>query len=223
MKAKSALQSLRQGIVICDAKGCVVHVNAAYAEFTGIRPEKIRGKRIRDVRVGSLVPKVLRTGEAIEGVYKSDGERSYFASVYPIYEAGEKKGTVSIVTTLEQSRARKRPGGGTLKERVREFERQEIRRTLLLYDDNLEGKKQAAEAWAFRCPRCTARWRANKRAEKANAAGLKEGMLHGQRTEDGIFTLCRGRVRSSNRLIFRFRFALPYGVPMFRLDDRAEI
>lgn len=146
MKAKSALQSLRQGIVICDAKGCVVYVNAAYAEFTGIRPEKIRGKRIRDVRVGSLVPKVLRTGEAIEGVYKSDGERSYFASVYPIYEAGEEKGTVSIVTTLEQSRARKRPGGGTLKERVREFERQEIRRTLLLYDDNLEGKKQAAEA-----------------------------------------------------------------------------
>lgn len=146
MKAKSALQSLRQGIVICDAKGCVVYVNAAYAEFTGIRPEKIRGKRIRDVRVGSLVPKVLRTGEAIEGVYKSDGERSYFASVYPIYEAGEKKGTVSIVTTLEQSRARKRPGGGTLKERVREFERQEIRRTLLVYDDNLEGKKQAAEA-----------------------------------------------------------------------------
>lgn len=146
MKAKSALQSLRQGIVICDAKGCVVYVNAAYAEFTGIRPEEIRGKRIRDVRVGSLVPKVLRTGEAIEGVYKSDGERSYLASVYPIYEAGEKKGTVSIVTTLEQSRARKRPGGGTLKERVREFERQEIRRTLLLYDDNLEGKKQAAEA-----------------------------------------------------------------------------
>lgn len=146
MKAKSALQSLRQGIVICDAKGCVVYVNAAYAEFTGIRPEKIRGKRIRDVRVGSLVPKVLRTGEAIEGVYKSDGERSYFASVYPIYEAGEKKGTVSIVTTLEQSRARKRPGGGTLKERVREFEQQEIRRALLLYDDNLEGKKQAAEA-----------------------------------------------------------------------------
>ena len=146
MKAKSALQSLRQGIVICDAKGCVVYVNAAYAEFTGIRPEEIRGKRIRDVRVGSLVPKVLRTGEAIEGVYKSDGERNYFASVYPIYEAGEKKGTVSIVTTLEQSRARKRPGGGTLKERVREFERQEIRRTLLLYDDNLEGKKQAAEA-----------------------------------------------------------------------------
>ena len=146
MKAKSALQSLRQGIVICDAKGCVVYVNAAYAEFTGIRPEKIRGKRIRDVRVGSLVPKVLRTGEAIEGVYKSDGERSYFASVYPIYEAGEEKGTVSIVTTLEQSRARRRPGGGTLKERVREFERQEIRRTLLLYDDNLEGKKQAAEA-----------------------------------------------------------------------------
>ena len=146
MKAKSALQSLRQGIVICDAKGCVVYVNAAYAEFTGIRPEKIRGKRIRDVRVGSLVPKVLRKGEAIEGVYKSDGERSYFASVYPIYEAGEKKGTVSIVTTLEQSRARRRPGGGTLKERVREFERQEIRRTLLLYDDNLEGKKQAAEA-----------------------------------------------------------------------------
>lgn len=146
MKAKSALQSLRQGMVICDAEGCVVYVNAAYAEFTGIRPEKIRGKRIRDVRVGSLVPKVLRTGEAIEGVYKSDGERSYFASVYPIYEAGEKKGTVSIVTTLEQSRARKRPGGGTLKERVREFEQQEIRRTLLLYDDNLEGKKQVAEA-----------------------------------------------------------------------------
>ena len=183
MKAKSALQSLRQGIVICDAKGCVVYVNAAYAEFTGIRSEEIRGKRIRDVRVGSLVPKVLRTGEAIEGVYKSDGERSYFASVYPIYEAGEKKGTVSIVTTLEQSRARKRPGGGTLKERVREFERQEIRRTLLLYDDNLEGKKQAAEALVFRCPRCTARWRANKRAEKSECSRAER--RDAPRTENG--------------------------------------
>lgn len=198
MKAKSALQSLRQGIVICDAKGCVVYVNAAYAEFTGIRPEKIRGKRIRDVRVGSLVPKVLRTGEAIEGVYKSDGERSYFASVYPIYEAGEKKGTVSIVTTLEQSRARKRPGGGTLKERVREFERQEIRRTLLLYDDNLEGKKQAAEALDRVAVHAVQQdGEQIKGRKKANAAGLKEGMLHGQRTEEGIFTLCRGRVRSA--------------------------
>ena len=198
MKAKSALQSLRQGIVICDAKGCVVYVNAAYAEFTGIRPEEIRGKRIRDVRVGSLVPKVLRTGEAIEGVYKSDGERSYFASVYPIYEAGEKKGTVSIVTTLEQSRAHKRPGGGTLKERVREFERQEIRRTLLLYDDNLEGKKQAAEALGISLSTLYSKMESKSKGEKkANAVGLKEGMLHGQRTEDGIFTLCRGRVRSA--------------------------
>lgn len=183
MKAKSALQSLRQGIVICDAKGCVVYVNAAYAEFTGIRPEEIRGKRIRDVRVGSLVPKVLRTGEAIEGVYKSDGERSYFASVYPIYEAGEKKGTVSIVTTLEQSRARRRPDGGTLKERVREFERQEIRRTLLLYDDNLGAKSRPQKRWAFRCPRCTARWRANKRAEKSECSGAER--RDASRTENG--------------------------------------
>ena len=180
MKAKSALQSLRQGIVICDAKGCVVYVNAAYAEFTGIRPEEIRGKRIRDVRVGSLVPKVLRTGEAIEGVYKSDGERSYFASVYPIYEAGEKKGTVSIVTTLEQSRARKRPGGGTLKERVREFERQEIRcSTTTIW----RAKSRPQKRWAFRCPRCTARWRANKRAKKSECSGAER--RDASRTENG--------------------------------------
>lgn len=186
MKAKSALQSLRQGIVICDAKGCVVYVNAAYAEFTGIRPEEIRGKRIRDVRVGSLVPKVLRTGEAIEGVYKSDGERSYFASVYPIYEAGEKKGTVSIVTTLEQSRARKRPGGGTLKERVREFRRQS--------GGQKAGRRSAGH---FAVHAVQQDGEQIKGRKKANAAGLKEGMLHGQRTEDGIFTLCRGRVRSA--------------------------
>ena len=131
-------------------------------------------------------------------MYKSDGERSYFASVYPIYEAGEKKGTVSIVTTLEQSRARKRPGGGTLKERVREFERQEIRRTLLLYDDNLEGKKQAAEALGISLSTLYSKMESQiKGRKKANAAGLKEGMLHGQRTKDGIFTLCRGRVRSA--------------------------
>lgn len=173
MKAKSALQSLRQGIVICDAKGCVVYVNAAYAEFTGIRPEEIRGKRIRDVRVGSLVPKVLRTGEAIEGVYKSDGERSYFASVYPIYEAGEKKGTVSIVTTLEQSRARRRPGSGTLKERVREFERQEIGGRCCSTTTIWRAKSRPQKRWAFRCPRCTARWRANKRAEKSECSGAE--------------------------------------------------
>lgn len=180
MKAKSALQSLRQGIVICDAKGCVIYVNAAYAEFTGIHPEKICGKRIRDVRVGSLVPKVLRTGEAIEGVYKSDGERSYFASVYPIYEAGEKKGH-----GVHRDDAGAEPGTQTPRRRDTQGARARVR-----------AAGDPADAAALR--RQSGGQKAGRRSvghfavhavqqdgeqikgrKKANAAGLKEGMLHG--------------------------------------------
>ena len=171
MKAKSALQSLRQGIVICDAKGCVVYVNAAYAEFTGIRPEKIRGKRIRDVSVGSLVPKVLRTGEAIEGVYKSDGERSYFASVYPIHDAQGARARVRAAGDSADAAALRRQSGG-----------------------QKAGRRSAGH---FAVHAVQQDGEQIKGRKKANAAGLKEGMLHGQRTEDGIFTLCRGRVRSA--------------------------
>lgn len=146
MKMISVLQSLQQGIVICDTQGRVVYINGAYASFAGISPEDVYGKKLKDVRVGSLVPKVLKTGKAIEGIYKYDGEQNYFANIYPIYEAGACKGTISIITTLEQSKAQKIARNKTLKERVREFERQEIQNMLLVHEDSLEGKKKAAKA-----------------------------------------------------------------------------
>lgn len=145
MKMTSALQSLRQGVVICDKAGRVIYINEAYSEFTGISSDEVIGKKLQDVRVGSLVPKVLKTGNAIEGVYKSDGKQNYFASIYPMREGDELIGTISIITTLDQSQKKQGSRNKTLKDRVREFERQEIQTMLLEYGDSLEAKKRVAQ------------------------------------------------------------------------------
>ncbi len=144
MKMISILQSLQQGIVICDRLGRVSYMNDAYLDFMKITREEAYGKKLQDIRVNSLVPKVLNSRQAIEGIYKNDGFRSYFANIYPLIEEDELKGTISIITTMEQSKEQKKSLGKTLKERVAEFEKKEILDMILIYGDSVEAKKKIA-------------------------------------------------------------------------------
>ena len=145
MKAKDVLQSLQQGLVICDRRGCVVYCNEAYSNFVEHTLKEMYGQPLKSFRPGALVPKVLQTKRAIEGVYRQENTQEYFANIYPIMENGYIQGTVSIITTMEQERLEEETRCLTLKERVNNFERQQIQKMLAVYGDTVEGKKRAAK------------------------------------------------------------------------------
>ena len=73
MRVNSLLESLRQGVLICDRQGRVVYMNEAYAAFTGPDPEAAKGRKITELRAGARVPEVLKSGKAVEGVIRREG------------------------------------------------------------------------------------------------------------------------------------------------------
>ena len=145
MKATSVLQSLKQGILICDSRGKIIFFNEAYGELIGEKLELIRGQSILKFRHHALAPQVLKTGEPVEGVIRREGNQEYFASVYPIIEDGRIFGCISIVTTLVSHQLKTSAKELTLEERVRRFEKQEIQAEVDLQGGGVEGKKRAAE------------------------------------------------------------------------------
>lgn len=145
MQMVSIFGSLKQGILICGRNAEIVYFNAAYGDYIGQDLETVKGKKITDYRMHAMIPKVLKSGEAIEGVIRREGNQEYFASVYPIIEEGIVKGSISIVTTLAQYKLKITCSNLTLEERVRQFERQEIEAAVLLHGGGVEGKKKAAK------------------------------------------------------------------------------
>lgn len=145
MQLGTIFQSLQQGILLCDANARILYFNEAYGEFIGQKLDQVRGKPITDFRPHALVAAVIRSGKAKEGVIRREKNQEYFASVYPLTERGDVRGTISIVTTMTHHQLRVRAKNQTLEERVRIFEQQEIEAELAVYGHDLAGKKKAAE------------------------------------------------------------------------------
>lgn len=146
MHTKSVLQSLRQGILICDSQARILYFNESYGEFIGQKLEEVKGKPITDYRKHALAPEVIESGRLVEGVIRREGNQDYFASVYPIVEGNRISGSISIVTTLAAHQLKISRKNQTLEERVRQFEKQEIQAEISYYGQGLEGKKKAAKA-----------------------------------------------------------------------------
>lgn len=146
MDTKTVLNSMQQGVLICNAKGRILYFNDAYGDYIGQKLEEVKGKPITDYRNQALIPKVIRTGEAVEGKIRREANQEYFASVYPILEDDRVLGTISIVTTLIQYKLKADRTNLTLEEKVRRFERQEIQDALSIYGNHMEGKRAAAKA-----------------------------------------------------------------------------
>ena len=100
MFVKDALQSMQQGILICNSQGRIIFFNEAYGVFIGCSLEEAKGKSVTDFRKNAMVPEVIKSQIAIEGMIRQEGNQEYFASIYPIIESGEFQGTISVVTTL---------------------------------------------------------------------------------------------------------------------------
>lgn len=135
---------MQQGVLVCDRNGRVIYCNQAYADFAKIPLKEMQGRPIKKLRQGALVPQVLQSGQAIEGAYRREENQEYFVNIYPILEESRVVGTVSIVTSLKIRKLEEETIGKTLKERVAEFEKSQIRQMIEIYGDTVEGKKRVA-------------------------------------------------------------------------------
>lgn len=144
MHSRSVLQAIRQGILICDRNSRIVYFNQAYQDYIGISLEESKGHRITEYREGAMAPEVIRTQIPVEGMLRQEQGQEYFASVYPIFEEDQVRGSISIVTSVDQSRSQTGQKKGTLEERVREFERREITHMMELYGSDMTAKKRIA-------------------------------------------------------------------------------
>ncbi len=63
----------------------------------------IEGCKLRELRPGARLPGVLEVGKPILHITRQEIQDFYFVNMYPIYEDGELKGGVSVVTFLEDA------------------------------------------------------------------------------------------------------------------------
>ena len=105
--ARNVFDAMREGITIIDTEGRIVFGNQAYRNFlnkeAGGDIGPIEGYILRDLRPGARLPDVLVKGEPILHITRQEIQDFYFVNMYPIYEDGELKGGVSVVTFLEDA------------------------------------------------------------------------------------------------------------------------
>ena len=105
--ARAVFDAMREGITIIDTEGRIVFGNRAYREFlnkeAGGDIGPIEGCKLRELRPGARLPGVLEAGKHILHITRQEIQDFYFVNMYPIYEDGELKGGVSVVTFLEDA------------------------------------------------------------------------------------------------------------------------
>ena len=100
---KKIMNSVEQGILVCDEEGRIEFFNDSYGEFVGRRLEEVKGMYLTELRPGAVAPSVLKTGEPIRSMHRRENDKDYFADIYPIKVNGNNVGTVSIVTYVDRA------------------------------------------------------------------------------------------------------------------------
>lgn len=145
MNSLSALHAIKQGILICDRSSRIIYFNDAYAEYIGVDLEEAKGHKLVEYRTKARAPEVVKTGIPMEGILRQEGDYTYYASVYPIVEDNEIRGSISIVTSIEQSKKQIMQKKGTLQERVKAFEKKEIQCMMSIYGSDVSAKRKIAK------------------------------------------------------------------------------
>ena len=105
--ARAVFDAMREDITIIDTEGRIVFGNRAYREFlnkeAGGDIGPIEGCKLQELRPGARLPGVLEVGKPILHITRQEIQDFYFVNMYPIYEDGELKGGVSVVTFLEDA------------------------------------------------------------------------------------------------------------------------
>ena len=96
--------SLNEGLLIADADGFVQYVNKQYLRIIGRQVDEILFRKLAEVRPGAMLPSVIKTGQAMNGVYRTDGKVEYIVDMSPIVVAGEIIGGVSIIRDITEAK-----------------------------------------------------------------------------------------------------------------------
>lgn len=147
MKILAAFQAVNQGILICDDSCHITFFNKAYEDHIGVSLKIACGKPLSEYLPEDRVPEVIETGTALEGLYTEKNGKGCFMNIYPVFEDGRITGSISILNYVDLIR-RQMPEEihqGTLAERVRVFEAEEIRYMMATNGCDVTTKKEIAK------------------------------------------------------------------------------
>lgn len=99
---QSILMSIHDGVLVIDKEGIVRLINPEYTRITGVAPEKIIGKRLKDVRPQAQLVDVLNDGKERVGIYRKEGNVEYVVDMAPILNQKEIIGAVSVCKGLTE-------------------------------------------------------------------------------------------------------------------------
>ena len=77
MQVHSILESLQQGILICDQHSRIVFFNQVYSDFIGVPLEIAKGHKITEYRKSAIAPEVIWSGIPVEGMVRREGMQEY--------------------------------------------------------------------------------------------------------------------------------------------------
>ena len=96
------LDSLHDGVLIADKNGIIKYTNPAYTRITEVSGEDIIEKPLSEVRTGSRLPHVIKTGEKLLRVPRKVGDAEYIVNMVPIIESNEIIGGISILNEITE-------------------------------------------------------------------------------------------------------------------------
>ncbi len=101
--SKMTFDCLSEGILMIDRDGIVRYVNPAYSSITKVSYEAIVGKVLAEVRPGSRLSDVVRTGQAILRAPRFFDGVGYMTNMCPIRDAdGQIVGGISTVIQMQE-------------------------------------------------------------------------------------------------------------------------
>lgn len=99
---KIILDSLHDGVLIADRECIVKYINPAYTRITSIENEEIIGKLLSEIRTGSRLPNVIKSGNKLLGIPRKEGDYEYIVNIVPIIEEGKIVGGISILNEITE-------------------------------------------------------------------------------------------------------------------------
>ncbi|WP_421617520.1 sigma-54 interaction domain-containing protein [Brevibacillus sp. TJ4] len=99
---QAIIHSIHDGVLVIDRDEIVRLINPEYTRITGVKPEMIIGKPLREVRPGAQLVETLKDGQTRVGIYRREGSTEYVVDMAPIHIDGQIIGAVSICKGLTE-------------------------------------------------------------------------------------------------------------------------
>src|SRR5690625_2741434 len=99
---QSILLAIHDGVLVIDSNEIVRIINPEYTRITGVKPDEIIGKPLKEVRPKAQLVDLLQDGKERVGIYRKEGKMEYVVDMAPIIVQGKLIGAVSICKGLTE-------------------------------------------------------------------------------------------------------------------------